>query len=233
VAAKHGTAERAERTAVVAVRYGEVTIKRPRHAETSLPPTLTLHVVDVREVDPPKDPKQRVHWCLLSTHTVSTPEEAMQVVGWYRLRWTIEQVFRTMKTDGVDVETSQITTPGSLLKLVVIALIAAIRVMQLVIGRDGSTGQKLTDVADPIELPALQAISASLEGEDRETAQPVRPQHAGLVRLDRRPARRMVRLHIEGIQAGGPPNHGPRTQTPRSYGRRVEAANHSALVGLS
>ena len=40
VAAKHGTAERAERTAVVAVRYGEVTIKRPRHAETSLPPTI-------------------------------------------------------------------------------------------------------------------------------------------------------------------------------------------------
>ena len=37
----------------------------------------------------------------------------MRIVAWYRLRWTIEQVFRTMKTDGVDVETSQITTPGT------------------------------------------------------------------------------------------------------------------------
>jgi hypothetical protein len=33
--------------------------------------------------------------------------------------------------------------------------------MQLVMGRDGSTGQRLTDVADPIEVPALQAINAS------------------------------------------------------------------------
>ena len=101
----------------------------------------------------------------------------MQLVGWYRLRWTIEQVFRTMKTDGVDVETSQITTPGSLLKLVVIALIAAIRVMQLVIGRDGSTGQGLSEiVADPIGAAGVAGNQCLTGGADRETAQPVRPQ---------------------------------------------------------
>ena len=103
---------------MVAVRFGEVTVKRPAAPAKDLPANLTLRVVDVREVDPPEDPKQRVHWCLLTTHAVDTQREAMQVVGWYRMRWTIEQVFRTMKTDGVDVETSQITTPGSLLKLV-------------------------------------------------------------------------------------------------------------------
>ena len=127
----------------------------------------------MREVDPPEDPKQRIHWCLLTTHAVNTPGEAKQIVAWYRMRWTIEQVFRTMKTDGVDVETSQITTPGSLLKLVTVALIAAVRVMQLVIGRDGSTGQKLTDViADPAEVPALQAINATLEGRTAEAEEP-------------------------------------------------------------
>ena len=100
----------------------------------------------------------------------------MQIVKWYRLRWTVEQVFRTMKTDGVDVETSQITTPGSLLKLVTIALIAAIRVMQLVMGRDGSTGQPLTDViADAAEVPALQAINATLEGRTEKLKNPFDP----------------------------------------------------------
>ena len=165
VAAKRGQGQRGERTAVVAVRFGEVTFKRPPGAAKDLPANLTMRVVDVREVDPPEDPKQRIHWCLLTTHTVATADEAKQIVAWYRMRWTIEQVFRTMKTDGVNVETSQITTPGSLLKLLTVALIAAIRVMQLVVGRDGSTGQMLTDVvADPAEVPALQAINATLEG---------------------------------------------------------------------
>lgn len=174
VPARHGKPARAERTAVVAVRYGEVTIKRPLRAEPSLSPTLTLRVVDMREIAPPSA-QQPLHWCLLTTHAVGSAAEALQIVAWYRLRWIIEQVFRTMKTDGVDVETSQITTPLSLAKLVTVALIAAVRVMQLVIGRDGSTGQSIEDVADPAELPALRAINASLEGSSDKLKNPFDP----------------------------------------------------------
>ena len=171
-----GKIRRAERTAVVAVRFGEVTVRRPSGADKGLPLELQLRVVDVREVNPPPDGQEYVHWCLLTTHVVRTAAEAMQIVRWYRLRWIIEQVFRTMKTDGVDVETSQISTPGSLLKLVTVALIAAIRVMQLVMGRDGSTGQPLTDViADSSEVPALKAINASLEGRTEKQKNPFNP----------------------------------------------------------
>lgn len=170
-----GKGQRAERTAVVAVRFGEVAVTRPTTADTALPATLTLRVVDVREVAPP-DPKQRVRWCLLTTHAVSSVEDAMQVVRWYRRRWTIEQVFRTMKTDGVKVESSQITTPNNLLKLVTVGLIAAVRVMQLVIGRDGSTRQPLTNViADPAEVAALRAINATLEGRTAKLKNPFDP----------------------------------------------------------
>jgi hypothetical protein len=172
----YGKGPRPERTAVVAVRFGEVTLRRPSDADKALPATVTMRVVDVREVDGAADPKEAVHWCLLTTHAVTTAAEAMQVVRWYRLRWTIEQVFRTMKTDGIDVETSQITTPGSLLKLVTVALIAAVQVMQLVIGRDGSTGQPLSDVvADAEEIPALLAINASLEGKTDKQKNPHDP----------------------------------------------------------
>jgi len=164
------------RTALVAVRFGEVTVARPDTAEKSLPAQLTLRVVDVQEVNPPADPQQRIRWCLLTTHAVNSPTEAMEVVRWYRLRWTIEQVFRTLKTDGVAVETSQITTPNNLLKLVTVALIAAVRVMQLVIGRDGSTQQPLTDaVADPAEVEALRAINATLEGRTEKLKNPFSP----------------------------------------------------------
>ena len=47
--------------------------------------------------------------------------------------------------------------------------------MQLVIGRDGGTGQELTDVADPIEVPALRAISTSLEGRTQKLKNPFDP----------------------------------------------------------
>jgi hypothetical protein len=232
VPAKHGKVQRAERTAVVAVRHGEVTVKRPRRADDELPATLNLRVVDVREVDPPEDPDQRVHWCLLTTHAVASAAEAMLVVGWYRLRWIIEQVFRTMKTDGVDVETSQITTPGSLLKLVTVALLAAIRVMQLVIGRDGSTGQELTDVADPIEVPALQAISTSLEGPTEKLKNPFDPVSLAWY------AWIAARLGgWSGYTSKGYKPAGPKTMA-RGL-KRLDAmvhgwmlANHSALLGL-
>jgi hypothetical protein len=64
---KYGKGQRAERTALVAVRFGEVTFKRSACAGRDLPASLTMRVVDVREVDPPEDPKQRVHWCLRPT----------------------------------------------------------------------------------------------------------------------------------------------------------------------
>jgi len=81
-----------------------------------------------------------------------------------------------MKTDGVDVETSQLTSPGSLLKLVTVALIAAIRVMRLVIGRDGGTGQQLTDVIDdPAQVPGLQAINATLQSRTQKLKNPHHP----------------------------------------------------------
>ena len=232
VPARHGKAQRTERTAVVAVRYGEVTLLRPSRADKALPPTLSLRVVDVREVDPPEDPQQRVHWCLLTTHALSSAAEAMRIVGWYRLRWIIEQVFRTMKTDGVDVETSQITTPGSLLKLLTIALLAAIRVMQLVIGRDGRTGQPLTDVADAAELPALRAISASLEGRTEKLKNPFEPASLAWYAW--------IAARLGGWS--GYTSKGYRPAGPKTMARglkRLDAmvqgwmlANHSAVVGL-
>jgi len=78
-----GKGARAERTTMVAVRFGEVTVKRPSGADKNLPAELTLRVVDVREVDPPEDANDRIHWCLLTTHTVQTAAKAMAIVGWY------------------------------------------------------------------------------------------------------------------------------------------------------
>jgi hypothetical protein len=89
-----------------------------------------------------------------------------------RLVWCIEQVFRTLKSAGTDIESSQLTLPNNLLKLAIIALIAAVRVMQLVLARDGSTGQSITAAADAADMPALRAINATLEGRTEKLKNP-------------------------------------------------------------
>src|SRR4051812_16122904 len=102
---------RPARQVVLALRAREVTLVRPKrnHPEQAkkLPQNVTLTLVEAREVDPPDDVTP-VHWRLLTTHTVATLEDAARLTGFYRQRWTIEQLFRIMKTKGFDIEAVRI-----------------------------------------------------------------------------------------------------------------------------
>lgn len=224
-------AGRPGRTAMVALRFGEVTLKRPASASAALPAAMTVRVVDVAEVAP-VEPRERVHWCLLTTHAVDTLEDARRIVGWYQRRWIIEQVFRTLKSAGVEVETSQITRPANLLKLVLVALIAAVRVMQLVLARDGGTRQSLSDGAEAADVPALRAINASLEGRTEKLKNPFDP--ANLAWL----AWIVARLGgwsgytSRGYRPAGPKTiaRGLKQLDPMVAGWKL--ANRSALLGL-
>jgi hypothetical protein len=163
------------RQATVALRFDAISLKRPVRAGCkALPETVSLWVVDVREIDPPQG-AEPVHWRLLTTHAVSTLAEASQVVAWYRMRWTIEQVFRSLKSHGLRIEESQMTEAAGFIKLAVVALIAAVRAMQLVLAREGTTGQPLTDAVDPADRPALRQINASLEGRTAKLRNPHDP----------------------------------------------------------
>ena len=163
---------RPARTAVLALRAGQVVLGRPHRtlaAEAAkLPPRVVLSFVEAREIDPPTTvtPAQ---WRLLTTHAVITLSDARQVTGFYRQRWTIEQLFRVMKTKGFDIEAVRVADNGPFENLVAATLIAAIQVLQMVRERDGAAGRPLEDVFDPADLPALEAVCATLEGKtDRQ-----------------------------------------------------------------
>ena len=86
--------------------------------------------------------------------------------------WTIEQLFRTMKTKGFAVEALRQEQDGPLEKLVTAILIAAIKVMQLVAERDGEARRPLDDVLDPDDLPALERVCQTLEGKTAKQKNP-------------------------------------------------------------
>ncbi len=168
---------RAARKAELSVKFGKVEILRPgRHSAASgLPKTIGVTLVVGRETNPP-DGQEPALWLLLTTHQVNDIADARRIIGFYRLRWTIEQVFRTMKTKGFDVEALRQEEDGPLEKLVAAILIAAVKVMQLVDEREGKAKRPLGDVFDPDDRPALERVCQSLEG---KTAKQKNPHPAG------------------------------------------------------
>jgi hypothetical protein len=156
---------RRAREAEFAVRFAPVAVRRPLHgADPALPETVNLTLVDVREVSEPEDGSAPVHWRLLTTHAVTTLNDARRVIGFYRTRWTIEEFFRTLKTAGFDIEETDIGDPQAMINFVAAAAVAAVTIKQLVQARDGNTDQLLSDAFDPDDQPILEAVSARLEG---------------------------------------------------------------------
>jgi len=166
---------RPARTAVLALRFCPVEIARPKHrkrtAAAALPKSVALTLVEAHEIDPPAD-GTAAHWRLLTTHSVNDVADARRIVGFYRQRWTIEQLFRTLKTKGFNVEALRQAEDGPFEKLVAASLIAATTVLQLVRERDGIGKRPLQDAFDPEDRLALEAISADLEGKTARQKNP-------------------------------------------------------------
>lgn len=168
-------AQRAERAALLDLRFGAVELARPqtkflRH----LPKSLSLSLVDVREVEPQAG-IESLHWRLLTTHPVTTAEQAWRIVEWYKRRWLIEQFFRILKTQGFKLEDSQLETAERLLKLVAIAAKAAVITLQLVQARDGHDHQPARIAFDAEEVVTLAAFNRNLEAKSKRLRNPHPP----------------------------------------------------------
>lgn len=96
---------RQARSAEVAVAGWRVTLRRPVSAHHSRP-EVSVNVVYVWEPSPPAD-QPAVSWVLYTTEPVLTAEQLWTVVDHYRARWTIEELFKALKT-GCNIEKRQI-----------------------------------------------------------------------------------------------------------------------------
>jgi hypothetical protein len=162
---------RKARDTELAMRFSPIQLCRPVHGRRGLPKTIALTLVDVREVATPQD-CEPIHWRLLTTHSVTSLGDARRIVTLYRMRWNIEEFFRTLKTAGFNIEKADIAEPEVMAKFVAAATIAAVTVMQLVKAREGTSGRPLTDAFEPDDQPILEAIAARLEGKTARQKNP-------------------------------------------------------------
>lgn len=87
---------RETRQASVEVRAATVTLRPPWRYDRQLP-VVTVHVVLVREPNPPAG-EPPVEWILVTTLPIDTPEQVRAIVEYYCIRWCIEILFRTLKS---------------------------------------------------------------------------------------------------------------------------------------
>lgn len=163
---------RAGRSATLELRFCTLDIKRPHNipASTGLVPSIRLNMVEAREIDAPEKTIP-ICWRLLTTHRIETLEQAQWIIGLYRKRWIVEELFRTLKSKGFRIEQVSIAdAPFEILAAA--ALVAAISVMQMVRDRDGDAKRPLEDVFNADEFLALEAVSKSLEGKTQKQKNP-------------------------------------------------------------
>jgi hypothetical protein len=164
--------QHAARTAKLELRFGEVEIARPvNEKDRTLPRSVRLRLVEGREVDAPEG-EEPLRWLLLTTHAVDDVAKAWLIVSWYTLRWTIEQVFRLAKSQGLGLEDSQMQTAERLMKLTAAALKAACIDRQLVQERDGTHGLPASTVFAPAEIATLKALNPTLKGNTEKQKNP-------------------------------------------------------------
>jgi hypothetical protein len=167
-----GVPGRAPRQITLQARIIPVELKRPAHLwKEKLAPHVAMTLVDLREAGA-SDAHPRegaVHWRLLTTLPMADADAAFGLAALYRRRWEIEQVFRTLKLSGFDIENVRMADDAAHARLAAACFVAAVEVQQLVHARDAHQAppamqRPLTDVFQPQDQAVLERLSDSLEG---------------------------------------------------------------------
>lgn len=121
------------RTTRVEVRFGTVEIPKPRDCgrfvrECAIA-QITMNVVEVREVNPPRG-VQPLRWVLLTSLPVQSFDDAWEVIGYYEKRPLVEEFHKALKT-GCRLEQRQYQTGKRLEALTGMLSVLAVRLLQL------------------------------------------------------------------------------------------------------
>lgn len=155
---------RKKRTALIEVRSCPVQVKAPANSLYA-GQGMDMWAVEAREAgsDLPEG-EAPVLWRLLTTHPAGTLEQALQIIRFYLCRWMIEQLFRTMKTEGLNLESTEVETFDGILRQAVMACQAACKVLQLVYARDRQDSQPIEEVFTEQEQKVLVQLNRKFQG---------------------------------------------------------------------
>lgn len=145
------------RMAKLAFGATTVVLRRPSTQPKDLPATLSLNVVRVWEIEAPQG-ETPVEWLLITTEPVSTDENLLQIVDWYRARWVIEEFFKALKT-GCAYDTRQLETLEGLVNVLATFLPVAWRLLRMRTQARVDPNAKATTVLPSVMIQVLHIFT--------------------------------------------------------------------------
>jgi hypothetical protein len=117
------------RTAQVEIRSVQVDLDGPWRPGGWQEPLREVTVVEVQEVNPPKELKgEPLHWILLTSFDCASLAKAKRVIGRYTARWWVEEYHKALKS-GAGVEHSQLEQASRLEPLIAVLAVVAVRLL--------------------------------------------------------------------------------------------------------
>jgi hypothetical protein len=174
---------RQERTAKVEMRYGQVTLPRPKvcspYVKSQPLEHIPVGVVWVREVDAPAG-VEPLEWVLYTFEPLETLADAHRVVGYYRQRWSVEEYHKAIKS-GTSIKRRQLKEAQRLAPLIGVSAIEAVRLVQL---KMQARQEPERPAAERVPLRYVKMLVVALKGKVKGgEAMSVREFFRGVARL--------------------------------------------------
>ena len=151
------TDTQAARTAKVAVRFCQVSLRTPYRFDNRDP--LPVYAVYACEVECP-DGATPLTWMLLTTEVVTTVEMATTILRWYSYRWRVEDYHKILKS-GTQVERYRLAADGMKTLLGFLSVIA-VELLQLTYLHRTQPEASVELVLNPTQIVVLKAKSPKL-----------------------------------------------------------------------
>jgi hypothetical protein len=147
---------RAPRRVTLSFRSCTVKIARPNDIPLSrkLPASVLVNLVEIRERKPPKG-EAPVHWILVTSEPTATGSDLQAVVDIYCCRWTIEELFKCLKS-GCLIQSAQLDSSAALLRLLAVMMPVATYLMNLRHMQRQHPDESATTILDADEIAVLQ-----------------------------------------------------------------------------
>ena len=144
------------REAVLELKYRRLQVLPPigKHRRY---PGLSLTVIHAREKDHPPCERDRIDWRLLTDLPVASPDEAIEKLNWYAMRWKIE-VFHKILKSGCKVEESRLRTAERLVNLIATLCILSWRIFWMTMMNRSAPDGVPELVFTPLEVQVLNEL---------------------------------------------------------------------------